>query len=612
MMSDIIRLLPDSVANQIAAGEVIQRPASALKELLENAIDAGATEIKISVKDSGKTLIQVIDNGCGMSEADAGLCFERHATSKIQEANDLFAIQTLGFRGEALASIAAIAQVELRTGRVGDELGSVIVIEGSKIKSQSPLNCLDGTSVSVKNLFFNVPARRNFLKSNSAELRHIIEEFHRSALVHNKISFSLQHNDKQLFKLNKCTLLERIIALYGNMYRERLIPLEQKANEITISGYIGKPEYAKKTRGEQYFFANKRFIKHAYLNHSVANALQELLPKDTFPTYFIYIEVDPKDIDVNIHPTKTEVNFLNNQLLYALLRTTIKQSLGKHSITPTIDFDVEQSLDLGPPKKGQPIKNPFHREHSEYNPFDVKSPGRHTQKPTGRQMTNKEHWKKLYEGHSKELTDLKSQVQPELSILPTEYSSDKDKKIIFQFNNQFILSKVKSGILLIDQHRAHERILYERYLEYLNTRKSVSQQELFPQNVSFSTSDAEIIKEIKDDLQILGFEINQLGKNTFIINGTPSEIQDGNLQQLMENVLENYKKNLVDLNLNNKINIARSMAANMAVRHGKPLKEEEMEKLIDELFACSVTEVSPGGHKIISIITIDQIEKMFK
>jgi DNA mismatch repair protein MutL len=611
MKSDIIRVLPDAVANQIAAGEVIQRPASALKEILENAVDAGASDIKIWIKDAGKTLIQVSDNGCGMSAKDAELCFERHATSKIHEAKDLFEIRTLGFRGEALASIAAISQVEMKTKRKEDELGTSVIIEGSKIKDQSETSCADGTSISVKNLFFNVPARRNFLKSDSAEFRHILEEFNRVVLVNPEISFALQHNNKTLFQLIKGTLKERITAIYGPSYKEKLIPVEHRTREIQIRGFIGKPEFAKKTRGEQYFFVNKRFIKHAYLHHSVDNAFQELLPKDTHPTYFVFLELDPKNIDINIHPTKTEVNFQNNQIIYATLRSAIKQSLGKFNITPSIDFETEQSLDLKPLPKGTAIKNPFYREESDYNPFDKDKYATFSKK-RNQPKPQMEQWERLYEGPLPGDNKNEDDKQHRLDELEEIQVEETGKRIIFQIKNQYILTRVKDGLMLINQENAHERILYERYIALLNNRQSLSQQELFPQNVTFAPSDAEIIKEVKDDLKILGFEINHLGRNTFIVNGTPSEIPSRDVQELLENMLESYKRNLVILNLDSNINLARSMAINMAIRKGKALKYEEMEKLIDELFACQVHDVSPSGKRIIAMITSDEIEKLFK
>ncbi len=611
MITDIIKILPDSVANQIAAGEVIQRPASAVKELLENAIDSGASAIKLIIKDAGKTLIQVIDNGCGMSETDARMCFERHATSKIQKANDLFAIQTMGFRGEALASIAAISQVEIKTKRIEDELGSSIEIEGSEVKSQNADNCPNGTSIAVKNLFFNVPARRNFLKSNTAETRHIIEEFNRVALVNPQISFSMFHNNKQVFQLYPSTLKQRIIALFGNMYKQRLVPVEQKSDIVNISGFIGKPEFAKKTRGEQYFFANNRFIKHPYLNHSVNGAFKELLPADTYPAYFLYLEVDPKMIDVNIHPTKTEVNFLDDKLIYSILRATLKQSLGKFSITPTIDFDIERSMKFPDFPKNKIVKDPSIIPNPDYNPFETGKKQAYDLTIDNRQKSNKDNWEKLFipdeKIPDKNINEQKL-IEPDWEQKELEQITEK----IFQIHNRYILTNIKSGLMIINQQRAHERILYERYLNMLNDRKGISQQELFPQSISFSQGDAEIIDEIKDDLQILGFNINKLGKNTFVINGTPADFPEKNISHVLEKIFENYKNNLLNLNLDKKINLARSMASNMSIRSGKVLMKEEMKALVDELFACKVPDVSPGGKPIIQIISVEDLDKGFQ
>ncbi len=587
-MTDIIRLLPDSVANKIAAGEVIQRPASAAKELLENAIDSGASAIKLIVKDAGKTLIQVIDNGCGMSETDARMCFERHATSKIQKADDLFAIRTMGFRGEALASIAAISQVEIKTKRIEDELGSSIEIEGAEVKSQNADNCPNGTSIAVKNLFFNVPARRNFLKSNTAETRHIIEEFNRIALVNPQISFSMFHNNKQVFQLYPSTLKQRIIALFGNMYKQRLVPVEQKSDIVNINGFIGKPEFAKKTRGEQYFFANNRFIKHPYLNHSVNGAFKELLPSDTYPAYFLYLEVDPKMIDVNIHPTKTEVNFQDDKLIYTILRAALKQSLGKYSITPTIDFDIEGSMKFPDFPKNKVVKDPSIKPNPDYNPFETGKKQIYDLTIDNRQRSNKDNWEKLFisdeRNFQKKLIDKipdkningQKLIEPDWEQKELEQRTEK----IFQIHNRYILTNIKSGLVIINQQRAHERILYERYLNMLNTKKGVSQQELFPQSISFSPGDAEILDEIKEDLQILGFNINKLGKNTFVINGTPADFPEKNISHVLEKIFENYKNNLLNLNLDKKINLARSMASNMSIRSGKVLMKEEMKALI--------------------------------
>ena len=613
-MSDLIKLLPDSVANQIAAGEVIQRPASAVKELLENSIDSGASEIKLIIKDAGKTLIQVADNGCGMSETDARMCFERHATSKIRTADDLFAIRTMGFRGEALASVAAIAHVDIKTKLPDNDLGSHIYIEGSEVKSQETVSCPDGTNISVKNLFFNVPARRNFLKSNTVETRHIIEEFNRIALVNPDIEFSFVHNERQIFKLPVSNLKQRITGIMGSNYSQRLVPVEQKTDKVNISGFIGKPEFAKKTRGEQYFFVNNRFIKHPYLNHAVDNAFQELLPNKAFPSYFVYFDIDPKQIDINIHPTKTEVNFQDNKLIYAILRSSIKQGLGKYNITPTIDFDVEQSFNIPDPPKGKPIINPFQKTESEYNPFETHKPKVSSQ----RERSNIENWDVLFSGEktNKDLFEIpdaakdtdKHLVESKMSNI----ESDNEDRKIFQIQNRYIVTFVKSGILIIDQQNAHERILYERFLKMLENDKWTSQQELFPQNINFTPGDAEIIKDIRKELLKVGFEIEEFGRNTFIVNGTPPDISSKNIKETLEGIIENYKKNMLDLHLDKKINIARSMAVNLSVKAGKKLQIEEMGIFIDELFACQMPEKSPGGRSTIHIIPFEELNKIFK
>ncbi len=613
-MHDIIRLLPDSVANQIAAGEVIQRPASAVKELLENAIDAGATSIKLVIKDSGKTLIQLVDNGCGMSMTDARMSFERHATSKIKSASDLFAIKSLGFRGEALASIAAIAQVELKTKRVEDELGSLIIIEGSKVIDQQPTQCANGTSIAIKNLFFNVPARRNFLKSNQVETRHIIDEFTRVAMVNSSISLSMHHNEKAVFQFNNSTLKQRISGLLGANFSQRLIPVEQDTESIKVYGFIGKPEFARKTRGEQFFFANNRFIKHPYLHHSIDAAFQELLPKDAFPSYIIFIEVDPKTIDINIHPTKTEVNFQNNKVLYAILRAAVRQSLGKFCITPSLDFEMEQSLNFTDPPEGKVIKSPIIATNPNYNPFDsqTKRPVKPFTKP---KATN---WESLYAEQAPTANDDKLTngiTNEQKKITPEQESPEEIAEVIneriFQFKNRYIVTVVSSGLMIIDQSLAHERILFERFSNMLENNKSSSQQELFPETLTFSASDAEIINDIKDELGIIGFAIKSMTKNTFVVTGRPADLSDLNLRDALEGIIENYHKNLLELNLNKKINLAKSMAANIAIKAGILLKNEEINAMVDALFACKVPTVSPSGKAVFSIISMDELAKKF-
>lgn len=609
-MPDVIKLLPESVANQIAAGEVIQRPASAVKELLENAIDSGAADIKLYIKDSGRALVQVTDNGCGMSITDARLAFERHATSKIREANDLFAIQTLGFRGEALASIAAIAQVQLKTRRQEDELGTLIEVEGASFKDQNSCACPAGTSIAVKNLFFNVPARRNFLKSNTAEFRHIIEEFQRVALVYNQIAFSLYNNDKPVFVLQSSTLKQRIIGLMGNHFSNRLIPLNEKTPEAEITGFICKPEYARKTRGEQYFFVNRRFIRNPYLHHAVDSAYKELIPNDSHPVYFIYLQVQPDTIDVNIHPTKTEVNFQHNQLIYTTLKSAIKKSLGKFSLAPALDFDTERGIDISPMPPGYIPKQPSVSIDPEYDPF--KSPGnippRSSQKPVD------ENWQELYKPTTPSQASL---------ILRTGQESRQDSRgedtahvpessQMMQVNGRFIVTRVKSGLMIINQHAAHQRILFEKLMERLSDGKPGSQQNLFPQTVNFSPANADILREISPQLQTLGFVIEPLGVSTFVVSGMPADVQNEDAGELLEKIIDNYKKNLVDLKSDKKTNLARALSRQLAVKPGKGLSSEEMFSIVNELFATQAPEFAPDGSPVVRIITLNEIEKRFQ
>ncbi|MEN8224562.1 MAG: DNA mismatch repair endonuclease MutL [Bacteroidota bacterium] len=605
-MPDIIKLLPDAVANQIAAGEVIQRPASAAKELLENAVDAGADDIQLIVKDAGRTLIQVIDNGCGMSVTDARMSFERHATSKINEAKDLFAIRTLGFRGEALASIAAIAQVELKSKRTEDELGTKLTVEGSKFVGQKPCTTASGTIISVKNLFFNVPARRNFLKSNTVELRHITDEFLRVAMVNPNVSFSLQANNKLVYQLKKSGLKERIVAIYGKNYKEKLIPLEQESSIANISGFIGKPEFARKTRGEQYFFVNKRFIKHPYLHHSIDQAYQELLPNDTYPSYFIYIDTDPERIDINIHPTKTEVNFQDQQHIYAILKSAVRQALGKFNVSPTIDFEQEQSISFRPHDGDIPIKNPFENQGSDYNPFDRQDAYPSKKPESEREKLNKQNWEMLFDQKQDMEQGEESAQQASLSIEENSGSTGS-----FQFG-KYIVTAASSGMMLIEIKRAHERVLYDSFMSRMESRTSASQQELFPQQISFPHSEAEIVRELKPELELLGFNINDLGKNNFVVSGVPAGTVNTNIKELLEKILDNYKKNLLDLDQDVRSNLAKAMAVNMAVKPDKNFSTAEMEAMISQLFSSSVPETSPTGKVIIRILKQEDIEKLFK
>ncbi len=618
-MSDLIRLLPDSVANQIAAGEVIQRPASAVKELLENAVDAGATQIRLMVKDAGKTYIQVFDNGSGMSETDARMCFERHATSKIREANDLFSIRTLGFRGEALASIAAIAQVELKTRKVDEEVGTSIIIEGSKVKSQEPVACQQGTTFIIKNLFYNVPARRYFLKSDNVEFRHILEEFQRVALVHPDIEFSFFNNDKPVFQLSKGNLRQRIVHLFGSQINEKLLPVEAKTELVSVIGYIGKPETARKTRGEQYFFANGRFIRHPYLHHAVEQAFEELIPDSAIPSYFLYIEVDTKTIDINIHPTKTEVNFQNGQVLYASIRASVKHALGMFSLSPIIDFDSEPTFDFVAPKGYEP-KEPTITVNPDYNPF--RKPQNYLKANAG--MTpNRTGWEKMYEGIAGQ-QNAPAEIEGRQDFgLPASQPQENEPSLIpessiyaanklFQVQNRFIVANLKSGLLIVDQQKAFERIIFERISSNAEGQVITRQRILFPQSIQLSAVDAEIMAEITDDLDSLGFEISALGGGTFVINTVPSNMPSEEIIDFIDGLLEDFKKNYSDTTDDKRIKLARLVAGNMAVKSGKILKVEEMQQLIDELFACQVPEIAPDGSKILKIIQVQEIDKLIR
>ncbi len=616
-MPDVIRLLPDSVANQIAAGEVIQRPASAVKELLENAIDSGASIIRLIVKESGKALIQVTDNGSGMSETDARMSFERHATSKIKEAKDLFAIHTLGFRGEALASIAAIAHVELKSRKEESELGTCLEIEGSRIKSQSPCSCPVGTTVSVKNLFFNVPARRYFLKSNNVELRHIIEEFERVALVNPEIEFSLHQDSKLVFQLDSSNLKQRILALFGPTLSEKLVPVELTTDQVTISGFVCKPEYARKTRGEQYFFANNRFIRHPYLHHSVENAYQELVPVGSFPMYFLYIGVDPQTIDINIHPTKTEVNFQNSQIIYASLRAAIRHALGKFSISATIDFETETSMEVNFPAN-RPIIAPSIKVDPDYNPFDQRSVP--LQGGPTRPGNTPENWEKLYPSASSQAPMQPSRQFDDTFPLPPQLvEADFEAKAngegwrpLIQLQNKYILSNVKSGLVIVDQHKAHQRILFEKFMSRFEQTHVGTQQSLFPQTVHFSATDAGIITELQDDIRLLGFDLTDFGQNSFVVNGVPADFPDEDPGKLLEKVIENFKTNRTELNIDKKVNLARALANNLAIRAGKPLQPQEMQTILGELFACRIPDAAPDGSPALRIISFEELERRFK
>jgi DNA mismatch repair protein MutL len=632
-MSDIIHLLPDSIANQIAAGEVVQRPASAVKELLENSIDAGSHSIQLIVKEAGKTLIQVIDDGKGMSETDARMCFERHATSKIRKADDLFAIKTMGFRGEAMASIAAIAQVEMRTRRAEDELGTMVRIEASELKLQEPVACPAGTSISIKNLFYNVPARRNFLKSNAVEFRHILDEFIRVALANPSVAFSLYQNDLEVYNLHPGRLSQRIVAIFGNSYKEQLAACKEDTDLIKLSGYIGKPEFARKTRGEQFFFVNNRYIKHPYLHHAVMSAYENLLQDDSFPFYVLFIEIDPRHIDINVHPTKTEIKFDDDKTAYAIIQAAVKKALGAYNIAPSLDFDqnVNFELMIGQPSNPfaeadkhvtKPLDKPFDKPYDEINKgYTNLSP---------REKSNMKNWEVLY-GSSANNANFRMPSKEELSatnnnqeitfesalnrrsVDPFRHEDSKfDSKTTFQIHNSYIVTQVKSGMMIVDQQAAHERILYERYMAYLQRKSGASQQLLFPQMVELSPADFTLIQELDEELKALGFIIEPMGKTTLIINGIPADIPAGNERTVLEGMLEQYKFQQSTLKLSGSESLARALARRSAMKRGTALSLQEMNALIDQLFACAMPGYAPDGNLTISLFDMDKLAGFFK
>ncbi len=615
-MSDIIQLLPDAVANQIAAGEVIQRPASVVKELVENALDAGATEVTINIKDAGKTLIQITDNGCGMSPTDARMAFERHATSKIRNANDLFCIRTMGFRDEALASVAAIADVELRTKRVEDEVGTFIHIVGSEVKTQEPAGINNGTNFMIKNLFFNVPARRKFLKANSTELKHIIWEIQRVALPNPNIRFSLVHNGSSLYELPAANYRKRIVDVFGKGLNQSLVSVQEETSIVKIHGFIGQPKYARKTMGEQFFFVNGRYMRHPYFHKAVMQAYEQLLPPDTFPSYFLFLELDPGAIDINVHPTKTEIKFENERDIWPIVHAAIRESLGKHNVVPSIDFDQSGNIDIPVPKKsGEGIRYPDIQINQGYNPFDTdKAPsgGSFSTSSSPREKQNLERWEDFYQGAQLKIKpqdeDADEQDHDDLYAQTREQYSGKK---VMQLKQRYILTPVKSGLMVIDQKRAHERILFEQFMEVLKSESVASQQQLFPQTIELNPADAELLNSILEDLLSLGFDIREFGKNTFVVNGTPGVLDVASPEMIVEKLLEEYKNSPVDARAKAKEQIAMSLAKASALDYGTDLKQEEVDHLIDNLFACSTPNFSPDGKKVLTIISTDDIEKSF-
>ena len=620
-MPDIVQLLPENIANQIAAGEVIQRPASAVKELLENAVDAGATEIKLFVNDAGKALIQVIDNGQGMSETDARMCFERHATSKIKNIEDLFHIKTMGFRGEALASIAGVAQVELKTKKAEDITGTYIEIENSVVKTQQPIALQQGTSISMKNLFFNVPARRNFLKSNTSELRHIVDEFIRVSMAFPEIFFSFTSSGQQVFHLEKGTLKQRIVQILGNNYAAKLVSVQEETDYMNIYGFVGKPDTAKKTRGDQYLFVNNRFIKSAYLNHAVMNAFSDMIAKDSFPMYALFIDLDPSRLDINVHPTKQEIKFEDEKIIYAFVQSAVKHALAQFSVTPTLDFDLDISI-----QQSDAVSKPFTDDKrsaaassSLYKTF--------TQKHQAHFIENKsdlQHWDselsvvsgQLSVDGEKEFTsqgDLDKNNKTEYT--PESLQKKEDKKPtnnnFIQLHNSFIIAENRNGFIAIHQQNAHERILYERFLNAIKGKPIATQRSLFPATIELAPGDTVLLNELLDDLQLLGYLVEPFGNNTFVIQGSPADVVQGNEKATLEKMLDQYKHFSNDLKFNKREKLLRSMAWQQSVKAGTSLDQKEMESLINDLFECETPNCTPNGKPSYLEFKKEELDKIF-
>lgn len=611
-MSNIIQLLPDAIANQIAAGEVVQRPASALKELLENAVDAGATQIQVVIKEAGKQLIQVIDNGKGMSATDARMSFERHATSKIRSSQDLFAIRTFGFRGEALASIAAVAQVELKTRQAETELGTLIQIEGSEVKKQEPVALPVGTSVAMKNLFFNVPARRNFLKSNPVEMRHIVDEFQRVALSYPEVAFSLFQQDLEVFSLPSGKLSQRIISLFGKNYQGQLVPCNEETPHVNVKGYIGKPENAKKTRGEQFFFVNNRYIKSSYLHHAVSSAFDGLVQNDQYPFYVLFLDIDPAHIDINVHPTKTEIKFDDERTVYAVIRSAVKQALGAHHVMPSLDFSLDVNYQENWTKNPD-TKVQVDREYS-YKTFNT--PEFKKSSVSG--------WERLFEGnYTPQLsTPQNSDEDHEILTFPSRATSDESRLLIpaqeteatgttFQVELSYIIAQMSTGLLIVDQQSAHERILYDRYYRQLQSSQGASQQCLFPPTVQLNAGDFALVMDMLAELHSLGFVVEEFGKDTVLIQGVPADVQVKNEKELFEGLLEQFKNFKNELSLDKRENLARSLSRRASIKKGQKLNSQEMETIVGQLFASQNPNYSPAGNKTFVKLDLNNIHSFF-
>ena len=616
-MPDIIQLLPDNIANQIAAGEVIQRPASAVKELLENAVDAGATEIKLIIADAGKALIQVIDNGKGMSETDARMAFERHATSKIRNIDDLFHIRTMGFRGEALASIAAVSQVELRTRRAEDTAGTRLEIENSRVLVQEPVAHPTGSNICMRNLFFNVPARRNFLKSNAAEMRHITDEFIRVALSFPSIFFSLHSQTQELMHLEKGSLKQRIVQVLGNAYNAKLVAVEENTDYLNVYGFVGKPDIAKKTRGDQYLFVNNRFIRSAYLNHAVMNAYQEMIAPDSFPLYVLFIDLDPAQLDINVHPTKQEIKFEDEKIVYAFVQAAVKHALAQFSITPTLDFDLDPSI-----QRLDAVSKPITEENkaaiassSLYQTFSKKNQA-HFIEPSNK--SDLKHWKDFYESPGEKVQPESRQVLTTDTAAELATEAPKVNKImpiegapLQQLLNTYVITPTNRGFIMVHQQSAHERILYERYVDAAAGKGMPSQQSLFPVTIQLSAQDAVLLNDLLPDLLLLGFRIEPFGKNDFVVQGTPADTGQGNEKAAVEAILEQFKHFTSEIKFSKREKLIRSMAWQQAIKPGAALGEKEMRTLVDELFACGQPNITPGGNPTYIEFRKEYVEKLF-
>ena len=614
-MADIIQLLPDNIANQIAAGEVIQRPASAVKELLENAIDADATEIKLIVTDAGKNLIQVIDNGKGMSETDARMAFERHATSKIRQIEDLFRIKTMGFRGEALASIAAVAQVELKTRRAEDELGTFIEVENSAVLKQEPCAAPVGTSISMKNLFFNVPARRNFLKSNAAEMRHIIDEFIRVAMAFPQVFFSVTSNGQQIFHLEAGNLKQRIIQILGNNYNAKMVSVNEETDYLNIYGFVGKPETAKKTRGDQYFFVNSRFIKSAYLNHAVNSAFDNMIAKDSFPSYVLFIDLDPSQLDINVHPTKQEIKFEDEKIVYAFVQAAVKHALAQFSIAPSLDFTLNAEI-----QRLDAVSKPFTSENKEAasasNLFKTFTQKNQAHKIDADDKTELKHWRSFFEKSESPLSESPIESNAFTSRLEFEKRSvnstfNLQHSTFLQLHNTYIIASTHSGFVLLHQQLAHERILYERYSMAAHGKQMATQKSLFPVTLELAAADAALLADILPDLLEIGYQIEPFGNNTFVIQGTPADVLQGNEKHSIELLIEQFKHFSSDIKFSKREKLIRCMSRQQAIKAGQALTQKEMQSLAEELFECNTPNITITGSPTYLEFKEDYLDKMF-